>query len=57
MCVALAPVPVTVIAYVPGVVPPPTLTVIVEELPAATEVGANETVVPAGCPDALSATD
>ena len=56
VCVALAPVPVTVIVYVPVAVLPPTLTVIVEELPAVTDAGLNETVVPAGCPLALRLT-
>ncbi len=57
VCVALALVPVTVIGYVPGTVVPPTLTVIVDELPEVTEAGLKLTVVPAGCPVAVSATD
>ena len=48
VCVALAPVPVMVIVYVPGAVVAPTLTVIAEELPAVTEAGLKLTVVPAG---------
>jgi hypothetical protein len=56
-CVTLVPVPVTVIVYVPGVVPAPTATVIVDEPPAATEAGLKLTVTPAGCPLPLSATD
>jgi hypothetical protein len=54
--VALAPVPVTVTVYVPGVVLPPTFTVIVEELPAVMVVGLNAIVTPAGWPVALSVT-
>ena len=57
VCVALVPVPVTVIVYGPGAVDEPTLTVIVEEPPAVTEVGLNDTVVPDGTPLALNATD
>src|SRR5580765_4664057 len=56
-CVALAPVPVTVIVYGPGAVDEPTLTVIVEEPPAVTDVGLNDTVAPDGTPLALNATD
>jgi hypothetical protein len=55
-CVALVPVPVTVIGYVPAAVLAPTLTVIVEEPPAVTDVGLNETVIPVGMPLALSDT-
>jgi hypothetical protein len=43
--------------YVPGVVLAPALTVIVEELPAATVVGLKLIVTPDGCPLALSVTD
>ncbi len=58
MCVApLAPVPVTVTGYVPGVVVPPTVTVIVDEAPAVSVVGLNAIVTPDGCPLALSVTD
>jgi hypothetical protein len=57
VCVALVPVPVTVIVYEPVDVPAPTLTVIVDELPAVTEAGLKLTVVPAGWPLALSETD
>jgi hypothetical protein len=46
--VALAPVPVTVIVYVPGAVVAPTLTVTVEEPPAVSDAGLKLTVVPAG---------
>src|SRR5947209_1935606 len=53
VCVALEPVPVTVIVYVPGAVLAPTFTVMVDELPEATEAGLKLTVVPAGCPLAL----
>ena len=49
-CVAVEPVPVTVIVYVPGVVSEFALTVIVDELPALTDVGLNETVTPDGRP-------
>jgi hypothetical protein len=56
VCVALEPVPVTVIGYVPGAVAAPTDTVIVDEPPAETVTGLNETVVPAGCPLALRVT-
>ena len=56
VCVALAPVPVTVIVYVPGAVAAPTLTVIAEEVPAVTEAGLKPTVVPVGCPVALRLT-
>src|SRR5205085_10135261 len=56
VCVALDPAPVTVIVYVPGAVLVSTVTVIVEELPEATEPGLKLTVVPAGCPLADSAT-
>ena len=56
VCVALEPVPVTVMVYVPGAVAAPTLTVIVEELPDATEAGLKLTVVPAGWPVALRLT-
>src|SRR5437773_1411561 len=49
VCTApVAPVPVTVIVESPVAVVAPTLTVIVEEPPAPTEVGLKETVVPAG---------
>jgi hypothetical protein len=54
-CVALGPVPVTVIEYVPGVLLP-TLTVIVEDPPAVTVTGLKLTVVPGGCPPALRLT-
>src|SRR5262249_9057158 len=56
VCVALDPVPVTVIVYVPGAVPAPTFTLIVDELPEETEAGLKLTVVPAGWPLAESAT-
>jgi hypothetical protein len=55
--VAVCPLPVTVMVYVPGVVLAPALTVIVEELPAATVVGLKLIVTPDGCPLALSVTD
>jgi hypothetical protein len=55
-CVALEPVPVAVIVYVPGAVPAPTATLIVEELPEETDAGLKLTVVPAGWPLAESAT-
>src|SRR5215210_2931260 len=57
VCVPLEPVPVIVIVYVPGAVDAPTLTVIVDEPPALTDVGLKETVVPAGWPLALRLTD
>src|SRR5438034_2747258 len=53
VCVALEPVPVTVIVYVPGAVLASTFTVMVDELPDATEAGLKLTVVPAGCPLAV----
>src|SRR5260370_429674 len=56
VCVALAPVPVTVIVYVPGAVFAPTLTVIVDEFPAVTDAGMRLTVVPVGWPLALRLT-
>ncbi len=56
-CVALEPVPVTVIVYDPGAVLGSTATVIVDAPPAVTDAGLKLTVTPAGCPDALSATD
>jgi hypothetical protein len=43
--------------YGPGVVFAPTLTVIVEDDPAGTDVGLNVAVAPAGRPDALNVTD
>lgn len=46
--VMLIPVPVTVIAYVPGAVAGPTETVIVDDPPDMTEDGLNDTEVPAG---------
>lgn len=46
--VVLVPVPVTVIVYAPGVVPAPTLTVIIADPPEVTEDGLNDTDVPAG---------
>jgi hypothetical protein len=54
--VALDPVPVTVIVYVPGAVAAPTFTVIVDEPPDWTEAGLKPTVVPAGSPLALRLT-
>src|SRR5712691_7435665 len=56
VCVAPVPVPVTVTVYVPGAVLVPTATVMVEEPPAATDVGLKLTVVPAGWPLALRLT-
>jgi hypothetical protein len=56
VCVALDPVPVAVIVYVPGAVPAPTATLIVEELPEETDAGLKLTVVPAGWPLAENAT-
>ena len=56
MCVADVPVPVIVIGYVPAAVPDVVETVSVEELPAVTEVGLKPAVMPAGSPDADSAT-
>lgn len=55
-CVAVVPVPVTVIMYVPLAVAAPTLTVIVDEPPAVTDAGLNATVVPDGWPVALRLT-
>ena len=53
--VALAPVPVTVIVYVPGgALPAPSVSV--ELAPAVTDVGSREAVAPAGTPLALSDT-
>src|SRR3989442_11395381 len=49
-CVALVPVPFTVIEYVPGVVAAPAATVMVEDPPAVTDEGLKLTVVPAGWP-------
>ena len=57
VCVALALVPVTVIVYVPVAVSEPTAMFIVEEPPAVTDVGLNETVTPDGSPVALRVTD
>ena len=51
--VALEPVAVTVIVYVPGAVPASTFTLMVDEPPELTEAGLKLTVVPAGCPLAL----
>jgi hypothetical protein len=51
--VAVEPVPVTVIVYVPVAVPLPTLKVSVEAPPAVTEVGLNDAVAPEGEPLAL----
>jgi hypothetical protein len=56
-CVALGPVPVTVIVYVPVAVPDPTSIVTADDPPAVTEAGLNETVVPDGWPLALRLTD
>src|SRR6266511_3645116 len=50
VCVALVAVPVTVIGYVPGVVPAPTVKVSVELPPAVTDAGLKEAVVPEGRP-------
>src|SRR5438477_9928605 len=55
-CVALVPVPVMVTVYVPGGVVPAVAIVIVELLPAATAVGLNDAVAPAGRPLALKVT-
>ena|SRR5882762_8577391 len=55
-CVALVPVPVTVTVYVPGGVVPAVAIVMVELLPAATAVGLNDAVAPAGRPVALKLT-
>jgi hypothetical protein len=55
-CVAVDPVPVTVIVYVAGVVDAATVAVSVEEPPALTEPGLNEIVTPAGWPLALRVT-
>ena len=53
--VALAPVPVTVIVYVPGVaLPAPSVSV--ELAPAVTDVGSREAVAPAGTPLVVSDT-
>jgi hypothetical protein len=54
--VALVPVPVTVIVYVPVGEAAPTFTDIVDEPPAVTDVGVKLTVVPEGWPLALNAT-
>jgi hypothetical protein len=57
VCVLLVPVPVIVIVNGPPVgVEAATLTVIVDEPPALTELGLNVTVTPVGWPLALSAT-
>lgn len=56
VCVALDPVPVTVTVYVPGAALASTFTLIVEELPEATDAGLKLTVVPAGWPLAERAT-
>jgi hypothetical protein len=56
VCVAVEPVPVTVIVYVPGAVDAPALTVIVDEPPPVSDEGLNPTVVPAGWPLAVSVT-
>src|SRR2546430_1398858 len=55
-CVALVPVPVTVTVYVPGGGVPAGAIVMVEVLPAATAVGLNDAVAPAGRPVALKVT-
>jgi hypothetical protein len=55
-CVAVEPVPVTVIVYVAGVVAAATEAVIVDDAPAATDAGLNEIVTPAGWPLALRLT-
>jgi len=59
VCVALVPVPVTVIAYIPGAgaVPAPTDRVSVDELPAVTEVGLKLADTPNGKPLTLRLTD
>ena len=57
LCVAVVPVPVTVIAYVPGVVADATVAVIVDEPPAVTDDGLKPIVTPAGRPLALRTTD
>src|SRR3982750_3630403 len=56
VCVEDAPVPVTVIVYVPGAVDDPTASVNVDEAPALTDVGLNDAVVPAGTPAAENVT-
>ena len=56
MCVAVAPVPVTVIVELPGAADAATLTVIVDDPPAVTDDGLKLTVTPVGRPLALSAT-
>jgi hypothetical protein len=55
--VAELPVPVTVIVEEPVGVEAEVVTVIVEDCPAVTVAGANETVVPLGAPLALRVTD
>ena len=57
VCVADAPVPVTVMAYVPLGVVVDVLTVRVDDPPEFTEVGLNDAVAPVGRPDAASETD
>src|SRR5207253_2891117 len=57
VCVALVPVPVTVIDAVASAVPAPTAIVIVDEPPAVTEAGLKLAVVPGGAPLALRLTD
>ena len=53
VCVAVDPVPVIVIGYVPGVVAEPTAVVIVEDPPAVTDEGLKPIVTPVGWPVAL----
>jgi hypothetical protein len=50
VCEALVPEPVTTIVYVPGSVAVPTLTIILDEPPAATTDGLNHTAVVADWP-------
>src|SRR3954447_20007615 len=56
VCVAEAPVPVTVIVYVPAAADDPTASVNVDDAPAVTDAGLNDAVVPAGTPDAENVT-
>ena len=56
VCVAVEPVPVMVIGYVPGVVAEATVAVIVDDPPAVTDDGLKPIVTPAGWPLALRIT-
>jgi hypothetical protein len=53
----VAAVPVTVIGYVPAAADDVVATVIVDDEPALTEAGENDTVTPAGAPEEVNATD